>query len=173
MNSACQTPANSYECTDSGLVILFAGRQRSKNPEMRVFKAPILAAVAVLLPDLRMATYDPLHARQVGVRTGALDLVLLVLLSTTIVVSLRTVGLLMSIAMLVTPPATARMLTNRVGTMTLTAVGVGVLSAVGGLTASYHLGSAPGATIALVAVATFTAALVATRPRRIHHRHRD
>jgi ABC-type Mn2+/Zn2+ transport system permease subunit len=135
--------------------------------------APAVAAVAVLLPDLRMATYDPLHARQVGVRTGALDLVLLVLLSTTIVVSLRTVGLLMSIAMLVTPPATARMLTDRVRTMTLTAVGVGVVSAVGGLTASYHLGSAPGATIALVAVATFTAALVATRPRRIHHRHRD
>ena len=132
-----------------------------------------VAAVAVLLSDLRMATYDPLHARQVGVRTGALNVLLLVLLSLTIVVSLRTVGLLMSIAMLVTPAATARMLTNRVTTMTLTAVGVGVVSAVGGLTASYHLRSAPGATIALTAVAAFAAVLVATRPRRTGHGNRN
>jgi ABC-type Mn2+/Zn2+ transport system permease subunit len=128
-----------------------------------------VVAVAVLLPDLRMATYDPVHARQVGVRTGGLNLLLLVLLSVTIVVSLRTVGLLMSIAMLVTPPATARMLTNRITTMTFTAVGVGVASAVGGLTASYHLGSAPGATIALTAAAAFATALVVTRPRRLPH----
>ncbi|MEW6474819.1 MAG: metal ABC transporter permease [Actinomycetota bacterium] len=134
--------------------------------------AGAVAAVAVLLPDFRMATYDPLHARQVGVPTRQLNLVLLILLSVTIVVSLRTVGLLMSIAMLVTPPATARMFTNRVTTMTLAAVGFGMASALGGLTLSYHLGSAPGATIALTAVAAFAVALAVTRPGQRRHRHR-
>jgi ABC-type Mn2+/Zn2+ transport system permease subunit len=119
---------------------------------------------------LRMATYDAFHARQVGVRTGGLNLVLLFLLSVTIVVSLRTVGLLMSVAMLVTPPATARLLTNRVTTMTLVAVAVGVVAALGGLTLSYHLGSAPGATIALSAVTAFAVAFAVTRPRRVRHR---
>ncbi|HEY4410950.1 MAG TPA: metal ABC transporter permease [Acidimicrobiia bacterium] len=125
--------------------------------------AAAIAVVAALLGDLRMATYDPLHARQVGVPVGRLSLVLLVVLSVTIVVSLRTVGLLMSIAMLVTPAATARLVTTRVTTMTLVAVAVGVVSALAGLTLSYHLRSAPGPTIALVAVACFAVAFVATR----------
>jgi ABC-type Mn2+/Zn2+ transport system permease subunit len=125
--------------------------------------AAAIAVVAALLGDLRMATYDPLHARQVGVPVGRLSLVLLVVLSVTIVVSLRTVGLLMSIAMLVTPAATARLVTARVTTMTLVAVAVGVVSALAGLTLSYHLRSAPGPTIALVAVACFAVAFVATR----------
>ena len=128
-----------------------------------------LAVLAVLLGDLRMATYDPLHARQVGVRVGRLSLLLLVVLSVTIVVSLSTVGLLMSIAMLVTPAATARMVTTRVATMTLVAGGLGVFSALAGLTLSYHLRSAPGATIALVAVAAFLAAFLITQPRRNRH----
>lgn len=148
---------------------LFGQITTTSRPEVVTFAAMAVGAVAALvalLPDLRMATYDPLHARQVGVRTGRLTVVLLVLLSVTIVVSLRTVGLLMSVAMLVTPPATARLLTDRVTTMTLVAVGVGVAVALAGLTLSYHLGSAPGATIALAAVAAFVAALTVSRLRR-------
>jgi ABC-type Mn2+/Zn2+ transport system permease subunit len=138
-----------------------------------VLATTALAVLVVLLDDLRIATYDPLHARQVGVRVGHLSLVLLVVLSVTIVVSLRTVGLLMSIAMLVTPAATARMVTTRVATMTVVAVGLGVFSALAGLTLSYHLRSAPGATIALVAVAAFVAVFLTTRGLHRQDGHRS
>lgn len=129
-----------------------------------------LVALAVSFGDLRMTTFDPLHARQVGLRVGAFDVVVLVLLSVTIVVSLRTVGLLMSVAMLIVPAATARMVTNRATTMTAVAMSAGVVSALGGLTLSYHLDSAPGATIALFAVALCLTTAAATTPRRVRHR---
>lgn len=112
--------------------------------------------------DLLAATFDPGHAGLVGVRVGAVGHVLLVVLAAAIVVSLQTVGLLMSVAMLVTPAAAARLCTNRVTTMTAVAVAIGVTSAFVGLTASYHLASPPGATVALAAVAAFAVTAVAT-----------
>ncbi len=122
--------------------------------------AVALVIVTVLHRDLLAATFDPVHARQVGVRVDALRLVVLFLVSICVVVSLQTVGLLMSVAMLVTPAATARLVTQRLGTMTAVAVGVGLLAAVGGLSLSYHLASPPGATIALVAASIFLVVFV-------------
>jgi ABC-type Mn2+/Zn2+ transport system permease subunit len=128
-----------------------------------------LGALAVAFGDLRAVTFDEDHARQVGVRVGALRALLMVLVSVTVVVSLDTVGLLMSVAMLVTPAAAARLLTTRTGSMTAVAVGIGVTSSLGGLTLSYHAATPPGPTIALVAVAWFAVAAAVTWPRR-HHR---
>jgi ABC-type Mn2+/Zn2+ transport system permease subunit len=125
-----------------------------------------IVVIVVLFDDLRASTFDPLHARQVGVPTTVIDHVLLGLVSVTVVVSLQTVGLLMSVAMLVTPAATARLVTARVSSMTVVAVGLGVAAAVGGLTASYHLETPPGATIALVAALQFTVVLAASAPSR-------
>jgi ABC-type Mn2+/Zn2+ transport system permease subunit len=121
-----------------------------------------LASLALGFGDLRAATFDPLHARQVGIRTRALDHLLLALVSVTVVVSLQTVGLLMSVAMLVTPAATARLFTTRVTTMTAAAVGLGVTAALGGLTLSYHLAAPPGATISLVAAGQLLVAFAIT-----------
>ena len=98
------------------------------------------------------------------------------MLAVAIVVSLQTVGLLMSVAMLVNPATTARLLTNKVSTMTAAAVAIGVATAVIGLTASYHLGSPPGATVALAGVAILTLTVAAVTPTRAlqrarrHHR---
>lgn len=72
----------------------------------------------------------------------------------------------MSVAMLVTPAANARLLTQRIETMTAVAVGIGVLSALVGLTASYHPATPPGPTIALVTVACFAVATMTTLRRR-------
>lgn len=128
--------------------------------------AVALGIVAVTFTDLRNVTFDADHARQVGIPVGPLRLVLIVLISITVVVSLGTVGLLMSVAMLVTPAATARLLTNRIDTMTAVAIAVGVVSSLLGLTISYHLATPPGPTIALITVACFAAATGATLPRR-------
>lgn len=119
-----------------------------------------LSVIVVRFDDLRAATFDPMHARQVGVSTAGLDHLLLALVSITVVVSLQTVGLLMSVAMLVTPAATARLVTSRVLTMSALAVALGVSAAVVGLTLSYHLSSPPGATIALVAAAQFAVVIL-------------
>jgi len=128
-----------------------------------------LVGVFASFDDLRMTTFDPLHAAQVGVRVTGLRFVLLAALSIAIVVCLSTVGILMSIAMLVVPASTARMLTDRVSTMAAASIGFGVTSAVGGLTLSYHLASPPGATIALVAVSICVVVFALTLPKRVRH----
>jgi ABC-type Mn2+/Zn2+ transport system permease subunit len=127
-----------------------------------------LIVVAIVFPDLRSVTFDPDHAAQVGVPVAGMRFLLVALISITVVVSLSTVGLLMSVAMLVTPAAAARLVTDRVESMTAVAVGMGVTSALGGLVCSYHLGTPPGPTIALVAVAWFgvAAGLRELRTRR-------
>jgi ABC-type Mn2+/Zn2+ transport system permease subunit len=128
-----------------------------------------LVVVIVLFGDLRMSTFDPAHALQVGVRVQLVQVILLVLLAVTVVVSLRTVGTLMSVAMLVTPAAAARLLTNDVRGMTMIGVVIGVATALVGFIAAYHLNASPGATIALVAAAAFAVVFAATLPRRMRH----
>lgn len=128
--------------------------------------AAAVTALAFAFGDLRSVTFDEDHARQVGISVGALRTLLMVLVSVTVVVSLDTVGLLMSVALLVTPAAAARLVTRRTGSMTALSVGIGVTSSLGGLTISYHASTPPGPTIALVAVGCFAVALASTWPRR-------
>jgi manganese/iron transport system permease protein len=133
-----------------------------------------LLVVALLFDDLRAVTFDSAHARQVGVRVDAVHLALMTLISVTVVVSLDTVGLLMSIAMIVTPAAAARLVTNRARTMTLLAIGIGVSSALLGLTLAYHLATPPGPTIALCTIAWFAVIAAAARlPIQRPHRPTD
>ncbi len=129
------------------------------------------ATIALVFSDLRHATFDPEHAAIVGVRVGGLRFLLLVLLAVTIVVSIQTVGMLMSVAMLVTPAAAARLVTNRLVVMTLIAIGFGVASVLAGLKMSYHLETAPGATVALASVAVLVVCALATIPKRHHRDH--
>jgi manganese/iron transport system permease protein len=133
-----------------------------------LFTVAALATLTVLFRDLRLATFDPVHAQQVGVPVGALRVILLVLLSIAIVVSLSTVGVLMSVAMLITPATTARMITNRLLPMTVLAAVIGVACSMSGLIISYHYSTAPGATIALVAATACLVVWLATLPKRSH-----
>ncbi|MGQ0464530.1 MAG: metal ABC transporter permease [Sporichthyaceae bacterium] len=132
--------------------------------------ATVLAGVALLGRDLLSTTFDPVHARGSGVPDRAIRVAMLAMVSAAVVVSLQTVGLLMSVAILVTPAATARLCTQRVATMTAAAVALGLCATVGGLTASYHLATPPGPTIALAAAAGFVVVFAATasRPQRVH-----
>ncbi|MFM2078333.1 MAG: hypothetical protein RJA49_2223, partial [Actinomycetota bacterium] len=98
--------------------------------------------------------------------------VLVLLLAVVVVISLRAVGTVMTVTLLVTPPATARLLARNLRQMTLWGVAFGVGEAVVGLMLSYHLSSAPGATIGLVAAAVFAVVFGATLPRRMPHHHR-
>lgn len=99
------------------------------------------------------------------VALGLMDAVVLGLVTVTVVICLSSVGLLMSVAMLVVPANTARLVARTTPGMTAYGVGFGVLAALGGLTASYHLSTSPGATIALSTVAILVVVLVVTRVR--------
>lgn len=131
-----------------------------------------VATVLVMFGELRLATFDHVQAEQVGVRVELVQAVLIILLAVVVVISLRAVGTVMSVTMLVTPAATARLVARNLRHMTLLGVAFGVVEGVVGLMVSYHLGAAPGATIGLVSVAVFAVVFAATLPRRMPHHHR-
>ena len=128
--------------------------------------------VMLLFGELRLATFDHVQAEQVGVHVEMVQAVLVLLLSGVVVISLRAVGTVMSVTLLVTPAATARLLARTLKQMTLIGVFIGVSVGVVGLMISYHLDSAPGATIGLLAAAVFAVVFAATLPRRNKHHHR-
>ncbi|MDR5682673.1 MAG: metal ABC transporter permease [Armatimonadota bacterium] len=122
--------------------------------------AVVLAVVFALYKELQLWTFDPVAAAAMGLPSGVLHYTLMLLLSMTIVASLQTVGIVLVVAMLVTPGAVAFLLTDRMSRMLGIAVAVGVVSALSGLFLSYHLNVASGATMVLVATVVFACAML-------------
>ena len=122
--------------------------------------AVVLAAVALLYKELVLVSFDPVLAATLRLPAERLRLTLLVLLALTIVVSLQTVGIGLVSALLVTPAATAHLLTRRLPRMMAIAAAIGVASSVIGLYASYYLDVASGAAIVLTATAFFLLAFL-------------
>lgn len=131
-----------------------------------------VGVVLLLFGELRLATFDHVQAEQVGVRVEVVQGVLVLLLAIVVVISLRAVGTIMAVTLLVTPAATARLLSRTLRQMTLLGVAFGVGIGVVGLILSYHLDAAPGATIGLLSALVFGIVFVATLPRRNPHHHR-
>ena len=125
-----------------------------------IVAAIVLGILLLLLKELTLVAFDSTMARAAGYPVFALDLLLLLLVTATIVASLQAVGNILILALIVTPPATARLLTDRLGRMMALAALVAVLSGVAGLFASYHGDTAAGGTIVLCATAFFLVALV-------------
>ncbi|MEZ4553028.1 MAG: metal ABC transporter permease [Dehalococcoidia bacterium] len=125
-----------------------------------VIAAVVVAVLLALLKEFALVAFDVTLARSLGYPVFLLDLALLMLVSATIVVSLQTVGNILILALIVTPPATGRLLTDQLGRMLLLSAIIGVASGVAGLYISYHAGSAAGGTIVLTATACFLVALV-------------
>ncbi|GGS09532.1 metal ABC transporter permease [Deinococcus sedimenti] len=111
--------------------------------------AVALGAILILRRDLLLYVFDATHARSIGLNTGLLYGALLVILALTIVSALQTVGVILVVAMLITPGATAYLLTDRFSRMMILAVTAGVLSSLIGTYASYFLDGATGACIVL------------------------
>ncbi len=120
----------------------------------------VIAIVGLLWKELLYATFDPLGAAASGIKVDRLEYLFLALVALTIVVSLQAVGIILVVAMLVTPAATAQMLTVRFTRLMLLAALVGVASSIVGLYLSYWLDVASGATIVLVQTGLFALALV-------------
>jgi manganese/iron transport system permease protein len=114
-----------------------------------------LGIVLLKWRDFLLYCFDPLHARAIGLRVGALHYGLLVLLSLTIVASLKAVGIILVVAMLIAPGAIGFLLTNRFERMLLVAVGVAVGSSILGTLVSFHVDGATGPCIVLIQMAVF------------------
>lgn len=116
----------------------------------------VLLLVALLLhKELVTVTVDREMARSVGLPVFKLELALYVMVTLAIVISLQAVGNILVLALLITPAATARLLTDRLGAMMLLAPALGALSTVVGLYLSYALDLAAGGLIVLVVTALF------------------
>jgi manganese/iron transport system permease protein len=120
----------------------------------------VLGAVALLWKELLYTTFDPLGAGASGLPVAALDYLLLALMAITIVVSLQAVGIIMVVAMLITPAATAQLVTRSFGRLIAVAVLIGLTAPVLGLYLSYWVNSSSGATIVLVETGIFVLALL-------------
>ncbi|MFA9477090.1 metal ABC transporter permease [Phycisphaerales bacterium AB-hyl4] len=115
----------------------------------------VLTLLAVLAKEMLFFAFDETAARVFGVRTTVMYYLLLVLLSLTIVMSMRLVGFVLVSALLVIPGATAVLVSQRLGRVLVLAVAVGVLGVAGGLVLSLELNLSSGATIVGVLCAIF------------------
>lgn len=124
----------------------------------------ISAAVSALLllkwKDLLLHAFDPAQAQASGLRTNVLHYGLLSALSLTIVSTLSSVGLILAVALLVTPGAIAFLTVRSFGRMLIVSVLVCALAMLAGTYASFFLDSAPAATIVLILTAIFIVAFV-------------
>ncbi|KGM35280.1 metal ABC transporter permease [Inquilinus limosus] len=121
--------------------------------------AGCLLVVAAKWKDLLLYCFDAQHARAIGLPTGRLHLLLLGLLSLTAVAALQAVGALLVVAMLITPGATAFLLTDRFPRMLVLAAVMGAVTAMAGAYASYFLDGSTGGLIVLAQTALFLLAL--------------
>ena len=125
-----------------------------------VLGAGILLTVGLLYKQFLVISFDPVLAATLRLPAELLRYVMLLLLALTVVVSLQTVGVGLSSAMLVTPAATAYLLTRRLWPMMLVSALIGALSSVIGLYISFYLNIVSGAAIVLTATTFFLVAFV-------------
>jgi len=117
--------------------------------------AVVLASIVLLYKEFLVISFDPVLATTLRLPLQWLRNLMLVLIALTVVVSLQTVGVGLVAAMLVTPAATAQLLTRRLPTMMIVAAAIGAFSSAAGLYASYYANIASGASIVLVASTIF------------------
>ncbi len=125
----------------------------------------VLACVVLLYKPFLVISFDPILAATLRLPAELLRNIMLVLLALTVVVSLQTVGVGLAAAMLVTPAATAYLLTRRLLPMMLVSAGIGALSSLVGLYLSFYLNIVSGSAIVLAATVIFLGVFL-FHPRR-------
>jgi len=120
----------------------------------------VLATIALLYKEFLVISFDPVLAATLRLPAELLRNVMLILIALTIVVSLQTVGVGLVSAMLVTPAATAYLLTRRLPTMMALSALIGAFSGVAGLYLSFYINVASGAAVVLTATGLFMLAFL-------------
>jgi ABC-type Mn2+/Zn2+ transport system permease subunit len=125
--------------------------------------AIVVLTIILFYKELLLLSFDPTVAEAMGYPAQALNYLLLGLIALTIVISIQAVGIILVVALLVTPSATASLLTERFFRMMILGVLLAALAAVTGLYLSYYLNVASGAAIVLVSTCLFFLVLAGRR----------
>jgi len=120
----------------------------------------VLGCIYLFYKELLVSSFDPIMAKAYGLPTRFIHYLLMILLTLVTVASLQTVGIILVVAMLITPASTAYLLTDRLWVMLYLSAGIGVLSAILGLYFSFTYNLASGATIVLAATFLFVLAFI-------------
>jgi len=115
----------------------------------------VLACVVIFYKEFLITSFDPEIAKAYGMNTQAIHYLMMVLLTLVTVASLQTVGVILVVAMLITPAATAFLLTNKMHKMIGLSALIGAVSAIIGLYLSFEFNLTSGAIIVLVTTAIF------------------
>lgn len=125
-----------------------------------IITAIVLAIVLLLYKELMYYTFDPVGAKAAGLPTNLLNFGLMILIALTIVASLKAVGVILVLAMLITPGATAYLLVTRLHQMMLLGSGIGVVASISGMYLSYFFNLPSGPAIVLVTFGFFMLAFL-------------
>jgi len=136
------------------------GISRSDVNQTLIISFIVISILIIFRKDLMLYCFDAKHARSIGINTGILHYLLLTLLSLSAVVGLQTVGIILVVAMLITPGATAYLLTDRFDQMTLLAVISSSFSSILGVYISYWSDIETGGSIVLVQTLIFLIAFL-------------
>jgi manganese/iron transport system permease protein len=128
--------------------------------QMAIIAVVVLVALALRGRDLMLSLFDPVQLVVAGGSPARMRILLLVLLAATAVAGLQAVGAILVIGMLVTPGATAYLLTDRFGRMAGLAAAIGAVTGVAGAYLSYFLDGSTGGSIVALQAAVFVAVLV-------------
>lgn len=129
----------------------------------------VVLILLALYKEFMVMAFDPVLAATMRLPTRLLENLLLILIAVTIVVALQTVGITLMVAMLITPAATAYLLTRRLPVMMALASGIAALSGVLGLYASFYFNVASGPAIVLVCTGIFLLTWGGQRIRQGRH----
>ena len=124
--------------------------------------ALIVGLVVLLYKELFFVAFDPTMAEASGLPVAALQYLLLGMLGLTVVVAMKAIGIVLVVAMLVTPAATASLLTRRFHRIMLVGAGLSALASVLGLYLSFYANVASGGSIVLVSTGIFLLVLAWT-----------
>lgn len=131
--------------------------------EAALMSAFAFLAMMIWRRDILLYCFDPTHARAIGLNVRFIHFGLLILLALTIVAALKAAGVILVIAMLIAPGATAFLITRSFDRMMVIAVFVSVFSCLTGTIASYHLDTATAPLIVVIQAALFILALIRGR----------
>ena len=161
--------------TDLGHILFGSvlGVSRGALAQIAVLAGVALAVLLLRRRDLTLYAFDPTHARAIGLSPRRLGALLLGLLAVTAVVALQVVGVILVVAMLIIPGATARLLTDRFSRMLLIAPTLSVAASAVGILLSYWLDAASGGLIVLVQGALYVLAHLFAPRYGLLARHRE
>lgn len=136
------------------------GVTSSEVLDTAVIAAIVLLVVVLLYKELLFYTFDPLGAQAAGLPVNLLNFGLMLLIALTIVASMKAVGVILVLALLITPGATAYLLVKRLHQVMLLGAAIGIIASITGMYLSYLYNLPSGPAIVLVASSLFVLALL-------------